>query len=504
VISDAGLNPSPMNKLMDLSIEGVSDFRLILRFFLAATVLIAATSYTRGQSLYPGLSSSEPQQPATQNPPGQNPSPAKSSSNVPVQQPASSANRLTRDEAVRLALMQASAFQTSRYAELIASEDVRQARIAFLPRITAPSTVIYNSPTLGPVFAGIPRADQHSFIATNAITEYQALLGASGDIDLAGRLRAALRRSVALLEAARAGTEIARRTLIQAVDDAYYGLALSSAKRSSSELSLAAAEEFARITQLMFNAGEVAEVDSTRARLQVASKRDEVEQARAAEIVAAGGLRVLVGYDFATSIEVFDLNNELPDVTSIDRFAASAISNRPEFAQLDAERRAAEQEVKAARAERLPQFSYSLNGGFDSESLRPDPLHDHVGVLATVSVTVPIFDWGASKSREQQARLRAKSFESERNLAVRNFTQQFYGARAQAIAAASRYQILNASVADAEKNVQASIARYRSGEAPIIEVTDALTTLAAQRAALYQALFDYKQARARLLQVTGQ
>jgi outer membrane protein TolC len=254
----------------------------------------------------------------------------------------------------------------------------------------------------------------------------------------------------------------------------------------------------------MFNAGEVAEVDSTRARLQVASKRDEVEQARATEIVAAGGLRVLVGYDFATPIEVLDLNNELPDVASIDRFAASAISNRPEFAQLDAERRAAEQEVKAARAERLPQFSYSINGGFDSESLQPDPLHDHVGVLATVSVTIPIFDWGASKSREQQARVRAKSFESERNLAVRNFTQQFYGARAQALAAASRYQILNASVADAEKNVQASIARYRSGEAPIIEVTDALTTLAAQRAALYQALFDYKQARARLLQVTGQ
>src|SRR6185295_69524 len=107
----------------------------------------------------------------------------------------------------------------------------------------------------------------------------------------------------------------------QAVDDAYYGLALSSAKRSSSELSLAAAEEFARVTLLMFNAGEVAEVDSTRARLQVASKRDEVEQARAAETVAAGGLRVLVGYDFSTPIEVLDLNSELPDAASIDRFA---------------------------------------------------------------------------------------------------------------------------------------------------------------------------------------
>src|SRR4030095_6147793 len=219
---------------------------------------------------------------------------------------------------------------------------------------------------------------------------------------------------------------------------------------------------------------------------------------------AAGGLRVLVGYDFAIPMEVSDLNSELPDVTSINRCVESAISNRPEFAQVDAERRAAEQEAKAAHAERLPQFSYSINGGFDSESLRPDPLHDHVGVLATVSVTIPIFDGGASRSREQQAQLRAKSFESERNLAVRNFTQQFYGARAQALGAASRYQLLSASLADADKNVQASIARYRSGEAQIIEVTDALTTLASQRSALYQALFDYQLAKARLLQVTGQ
>jgi outer membrane protein TolC len=288
------------------------------------------------------------------------------------------------------------------------------------------------------------------------------------------------------------------------VDDAYYGLALAIAKRRASELSLAAADNFARITELMFNGGEVAEVDLIRARLQVASRRDEVEQARVTEAVAAGTLRVLVGYDFSMPIDVVDLSTALPDAAGIDRFAAAAVSTRPEFAQLDAERRAAEQEAKAAHAERLPQFSYSVNGGFDSESLRRDPIHDHTGVLATVSVTIPIFDWGASRSRERQAQLRAKSFESERNLATRNFTQQFYAARAQALSAASRYQFLSQSVVNAERNVQSSIARYQAGEAPIIEVTDAQGTLAAQRAALYQALFDYQQARARLLQVTGQ
>jgi outer membrane protein TolC len=495
-----------MLKLMDLPIEGSSHSFHIMRFILAATVLITAASVVHAQGpLDPFLKSSDPAQSAKPNASDQSPPPAKQVPNAAAsRQTTSQVNVLTRDEAVRLALAEASAFQTAKYSELIAAEDVRQAKAAFLPRITVPSTLIYNSPTLGMVAPGTPRSDRFSFISTNAVAEYQALIGASGDIDLAGRLRAAFKRSVALLEAARAGTEIARRTLIQAVDDAYYGLALSTAKRRASEVSLSATEEFARVTDLMYNAGEVAQVDSIRARLQLASRRDELEQARAAESVAAGGLRVLVGYDFANPIDVLDLTTAAPSTIEVDRFAATSTSTRPELKQLDAQRRATEQELKAARAERLPQLTYSINAGFDSNSLKPDPLRDHSGVLATINLTIPIFDWGASRSREQQARLRMQSFESERKLALRNFNQQFYAARTQALAAAARYQILSASVSDAERNVQASIARYRGGEAPFIEVSDAFSTLAAQRAALYQALFDYQAAKARLLQATGQ
>lgn len=487
---------------MALPFESSTHSHYVLRLILATAFVIAATSAGRGQGpLYHHARLGETGTSSKQNASGQDQPQAKSAPSAPPQQPA---NLLTRDEAVRLALAQASSFQTAKYSELIAAEDIKQARAAFLPKVTVPSTLIYNSPTLGMVAPGTPRSDRFSFISANAVAEYQALIGASGDIDLSGRLRAALRRSVALLEAARAGTEIARRTLIQSVDDAYYGLALATAKRRASELSLTAAEEFARITDLMFNAGEVAQVDSIRAKLQVASRRDDVEQARAAELVAAGGLRVLVGYDFANPIAVLDLTSAVPATVEIDRFAASSITTRPELTQLDAERRAAQQEVKSARAERLPQFSYSINAGFDSNSLQPDPLHDHSGVLATVNLTIPIFDWGASRSREQQARLRLKSFESERDLALRNLTSQFYAARAQALAAAARYQFLSSSVSDAERNVQSSIARYRGGEAAFIEVTDAFATLAAQRAALNQALFDYQSAKSRLLQVTGQ
>ena len=93
--------------------------------------------------------------------------------------------------------------------------------------------------------------------------------------------------------------------------------------------------------------------------------------------------------------------------------------------------------------------------------------------------------------------------ENERTLARRGFTQQFYAARAQATGAAARISLAREALLKAQDNVTASIARYRAGEAQIVEVTDAQTKLVEQRSALYQAIFDYQTALARLRQATG-
>src|SRR4029434_5786897 len=117
----------------------------------------------------------------------------------------------------------------------------------------------------------------------------------------------------ALLIAARAGTEVARRALAEAVVEAYYGLALATPGRQAAEVNLLAAEEFQRITSLLLSGGEVAPVDLTRAQLQTTNRRDELERARENEEVAAGSLRVLIGYDFTRAVSTTDLALALPN-----------------------------------------------------------------------------------------------------------------------------------------------------------------------------------------------
>jgi outer membrane protein TolC len=402
---------------------------------------------------------------------------------------------LSLENAIDLALRQVSTFRQAELNQFIAQEELAQARAAFRPRVQLGSSYIYTSPS------GMQGATAPSFIAANAINEYQLLLSVGGEVDLSGRLRANLGRARALLEAARAGTEAARRELIFATTEAYYQLALTTARRQAAERNLAAAEEFERITRLLLSGGEVAPVDLVRAQVQTATRRDELERARTEETVAANLLRALIGYSEAQPIAVRDLLAAMPQEGELERYAADLVQQRPELAQLEAERRASLEEARLARAERRPQITYSFGGGSDSSSL----FHagQNAGLTATVGLAIPIFDWGASRSRERQALLRAQVTDSELALARRRFIQEFNDARAQALAALRRLRTIGESVKAAESNLRTSIARYRAGEASIIEVTDAQTTLVAQQAALYQAIYDYQVARARLKQATG-
>ncbi|HKF58303.1 MAG TPA: TolC family protein [Blastocatellia bacterium] len=444
-----------------------------------------------------------PTPPTPSNPgaPGQT-APPRQSTLPQATQPVQPGPMITREDAVRLALAQASAYQQAALNERIAAEDVKQARSAFLPKFDAPLSYIYNTPIIGTT-APPDTSSAPSFIASNAVREYLAGAGMTGDIDIAGKLRATLRRNQALLQAAHAGTDAARLALVEATEEAYYGVSLAVARRRSAELNLSAAEEFEHITSLLFSGGEVASIDVTRARLQTEGRRDELEQARNGEIAAIEGLRALIGYSAVTQqFSVVDLMDVLPRPDEIQVFTADAIARRPELRQFEFEREAANQEIRIAHADRLPQLSYLFNAGFDTDSLFSN-LRQHTGALAQFSLTIPIFDWGIAKSRENQGRFRMRIAESEREQTLRTFIQQFNTARALAQTAAIRVDRVRLSVVDAQKNVETSEQRYRSGEAQIIEVTDALSTLAQQRSALSQAIFDYQVALSRLRQATG-
>ncbi|MBV8519966.1 MAG: TolC family protein [Acidobacteria bacterium] len=414
---------------------------------------------------------------------------------VVAQEPPPAPAPLSLAAAQSAALQQVSALRQAELDEATAAEELRQARAALLPRIRDEFTITYNSHERG----GPP--DVPSFIAANAVHEYQNLTGVAGEFGIA--TLATMRRARALLDAARAGTTIARLALARGVTEGYYGAALAHAKRAAAEQSLAAAEEFERVTRLNFDAGEVPEVDWIRARLQTAARRDDVLQAREAEAVANVGLATLLGADVSTAPSIEPLPQTI-DASVLETFTPAGVARRPELVQANAQLQAARAGVGVARGELLPRITYSLDRGFDSDSLLADALKQHRGTLATALVDVPLFDWGITASKIREAQLARRAAEAQRELTSRGLYVEYATAREEAVTAAARVDNARQALADAERNVTISVARYRAGEAPISEATDAQTTRAQQRLTLQQALFDWQLALAHLREAAGE
>ena len=411
----------------------------------------------------------------------------------PYGSPTTERRTLKVDEAVALALANASAYQQSLLDERSAREDVRQARTAFLPQFGLPLNYIGTTPSRvhDP---GTPLT--FGFVSASAINETSALLNATGPIDLSGRLRASLRRSHALLTAAHAGTQVARRDLVLATVDAYYGLVLARQKRRLADETLALAEAFANLAERLRQRGEGEEADVYRARSAAAQRRDELEQARLAESAAMSLLRVYTGVDFVTQIGVTRITEDVPTVADFMGYTEELIKSRPELAQLEAARRAAREDERLAHSELLPQLTYGLNAGFDAADI--NQLRRFSGGSAVIGLNIPLWNFGASRSRAAQARLHQRALELQRENTMQQLRQEFYTERAAALSALARIKFAETAATNAQQNLNLIFVRYRQNQAAITDVIDAQANYAATRLAYYQAIVDYRTARVRL------
>ena len=405
----------------------------------------------------------------------------------------SSSRTLSVEQAVNLALENAASLRQAQFDEQSAGEDVKQARTALLPQFNMPLTYWGTTPSTVRQ-PGDPLT--FSFASSSAINESVGLMSTTGTIDIAGRLTAVLHRSRALLAAAHAGTLAARRNLVLATIDTYYGLVLMRQRRRLADEALALAESFVTVTEDQFKHGNGEETDVLRARSAAHSRRDELSQARLAESVVMSQLRVLTGVDYGVYIAVVRLTENVPRTSDFLDYHEDVIMSRPELAQLDAQKRAALEDARAARRELRPQLTYTVNAGFDAANFKP--LGRYSGGDAIVTLNVPIFNFGASKSRTTQARLRARSLDVEHENAVRGLRQEFYAARAGALSALDRISDTIEAATAAQKNLDLMFERYRVKKASLLEIIDAQSNYSATRLAYYQAIADYHSSRARL------
>ena len=418
---------------------------------------------------------------------------------VPAQetQPASSDQApltLTLQDALNRARSNSVAFQAALTDQGIAHEDKVQARAGLLPSVNYNNQFIYTEPNGSP--SGV-------FVANNSVHEYLS----QGNIHQAiGFTNYADYRKARALEAvARAKAEVAKRGLVVAVVQGYYGLIAAQRKYANVQQAASEAQQFLSLSQKLENGGEVAHADVIKAQIQFNDRQRDLREAQLTMDKSRLELAVLLFPDFNLNFTVVDDAQLAPPLMSFDDFLKAAQNRNPDVRASTASFQAAKFEVSSAQSAYFPTLTLDYFYGIDAPHFaahEPDGTRN-LGYSVAATLNIPIWNWGATRSKIVQASLKRKQAQRELTMAQRKLQADMREMYAEAEAARAEMELLKSSADLAAESLRLTVLRYQGGESTVLEVVDAQNTLTQARNALSDGEVRARTAVANLQTLTG-
>jgi outer membrane protein TolC len=356
----------------------------------------------------------------------------------------------------------------------LAREDRVQSRAALLPNVNYNAAFLYTQGTGST--AQLPR-----FIANNGVHEYISQGNVHQDLSLAKV--ADYRRVAAAMAVARARAEIVARGLGVTVVRTYYGFVTAQQKYANTQRAATEAQRFLDISQKLEHGGEVAHSDVIKAELQARQQERELQNAELEMNRSRLELAVLIFPDFNQNFSAID-NLQTPEpLPALSEIQTLAGRKNPDLAAAMAAMRQASQEVKVAWYGFFPSLSLDYFYGIDANQFAVQAPNGtrNLGYAATASLQLPVWNWGANRSKVKQANLRRDLARVELSFTQRRLLANLQAFYDEAQTARSQMDSLNQSAELAAESLRLTTLRYEAGEATVLEVVDAQNTLTAAR-----------------------
>ena len=313
------------------------------------------------------------------------------------------------------------------------------------------------------------------------------------------------RRTQALEAVARAKAEVAARGLVVAVVQGYYGLIAAQRKYANVQQAATEAQNFLALSRKLENGGEVAHADVIKAQIQAQDRQRDLREARLTMDKARLDLAVLLFPNFNQNFTVVDDAQLAPPLQSFEDFAKLAQKNNPELRVSSLSVQAAQYEASSARGGYLPTLTLDYVYGIDAPQFAVNGPNGtrNLGYSTSATLNIPIWTWGATRSKVIQADLRKKQAQRELSLAQRKLLADMQTSYAEAAAALEELELLKSSADLAAESLRLTTLRYQGGESTVLEVVDAQNTLTQARNAYDDGQVRFRTALANLQMLTG-
>jgi outer membrane protein TolC len=411
---------------------------------------------------------------------------------------------LTLQDALARARLYEPQFLAAQNAADLAHEDTVQARAALYPSVGISSQYLNTQ--------GNGKFPSGRYVTNDGVHVYREWAVFHQDLSPGTWTKSALRRATAAEAVANARAELARRGLAVTVTKAYYALVSGQRKYATAQLALEQAQNYLKISQDLERGGEAPHSDVVKAQIQNNAQDQGLREAKLAMDNARLDLAVLLSANFDQNFQVVDdlhLSSALPPRQEVDVMARR---QNPNIRAATEAIRGAELEVTIARQAFLPTLTVDVDYGLEANQIgwntvfavdtKVGPVPS-VGYFLTAVLNFPVWDWGARKSRLRQAELRRTQANVELTATQRELVRNLNGFYEEAQTARDELDLLRQSSDLATENLRLNTLRYQAGEATILELVDAQTTLTQARNAYDDGLVRYRVALANLQTLTG-
>jgi outer membrane protein TolC len=402
---------------------------------------------------------------------------------------------LTLREAMDRAKVYSQQLLSADIAARIAHEDKVQAKAALLPTLNWEHGFIYTQPN---------GSDTGVNVASNGPREYINTADVHADVYAPGK-RADYRMAIAAEAVARAKVEIAARGLNAVVVQNFYGMAVAQRHYNNARRGLQEAQQFVDITQKQEAGGEAAHSDVVKAQLTLVQRERDVQDAQLAYDKARIGFAVFLFPDFRQDFAVADDLDRLTPLAPFSEITTLAQRNNPDIRAAQSTVTQENFGIQSARSGYLPTFTldyfYGLNA--NQYAFHNDFGQNLLGSTVVASVIVPVWNWGAVRSKVKQAELRLQQARVDLSFTQRQLLSNLNSFYLEAGVASSQMESLRHSLELAEESLKLTLLRYQAGEVTVLEVVDAQATLFTARNAYDDGLARYRMALAALQTLTG-
>jgi outer membrane protein TolC len=415
------------------------------------------------------------------------------------------------EDAIARAAQYAGQIQSANFSVLQAREDSAQARANRLPTLNAFNQFIYTEGNGTP--SGV-------FVANDGVHVYNEQAVIHQDLFAITR-HGETNRALAAEAIARAKIEVAARGLNATVIQNYYAIVSAQRRAVNTVSSVHEAEQFLDITQKQEKGGEVAHADVIKAQIDLQQRQRDLKEAQLAAEKSKIALGVLIFPNFSTDFSVIDDLQELALLPAVAEAQAGAAASSPDIKVAQAGVHEAGYEIDIARYQYLPSFGLDFFYGIDANQFAVHTDHptqdtgrstlpnftvnsrQNLGYSAQATLNIPVWNWGATRSKIKQAELKRDQAQLDLSVAQRALQANLAAAYAEAQGAQTQIESLRSSADLARESLRLTLLRYQAGEATALEVVDAQNTVTQSRNAYDDGLARYRVALANLRMLTG-